>query len=377
MPQRPYRNAVRIWLWIGVLMVLVQVAIGGITRLTDSGLSMTSWEPVSGALPPLNQAEWEAAFEDYRQYPEFYRKNADFTLSEFKSIFWWEYIHRNWARLIGLVFAFPFVFFLWKKALTGRQIRGLIGVMLLGLAQALMGWYMVQSGMVDSPWVSPYRLTAHLFLALAIFVFLYRMVLSFSPPAKRPPGTLLPAGLRPALWVLAGLLVVQIAYGGLVAGSDAARHFNTWPSMNGQMLPNGLFEQGLEWDPVRKNHLTPAFIVNVQFVHRTLAFLVLAAAGWLFSRALKDYRGHVQGPAFGLLAAVVLQIVLGISTLLMSDPAKIQVHLGVAHQLWAFVLVGFWLRVEKRSRKAPSTEAVQHSSTPTAAQPSPAATEVY
>lgn len=340
-------------------MVLVQVGIGGITRLTDSGLSMTSWEPVKGALPPLNEAEWEAAFDDYRQYPEFYRKNADFTLAEFKSIFWWEYIHRNWARLIGLVFAFPFVFFLWKRALTGPQIRGLIGVMLLGLAQAVMGWYMVQSGMVDEPWVSPYRLTAHLFLALAIFVFLYRMVLSLTPSIKRPPGTLPPEGLRPALAVLGVLLLVQIAYGGLVAGSDAARHFNTWPTMNGQMLPNGLFERGLEWDTVRENRLTPSFIVNVQFVHRSLAFLVLAAAGWVLSKANKDYRGLVQGPALGLLLAIAGQIALGVSTLLWSNPEQIHVHLGVTHQLWAFVLIGFWLRVEKNSRKTPSKAADQ------------------
>jgi cytochrome c oxidase assembly protein subunit 15 len=353
--KRPHQKAVRVWLWIGVLMVLVQVGIGGITRLTDSGLSMTTWEPVQGALPPLNEAQWQAAFEDYRQYPEFYRKNADFTLAEFKSIFWWEYVHRNWARLIGLVFAFPFVFFLWRKALSRSQIRALLGVMTLGMAQAMMGWYMVQSGMVDEPWVSPYRLTAHLFLALAIFAFLYRMVLSLSPPAKSPPTSpglmAVPGGLRRALWVLGVLLLVQIAYGGLVAGSDAARHFNTWPSMNGQLLPNGLFEQGLEWDAVRENRLTPAFIVNVQFVHRSLAFLVLAAAGWLFSRALKDPRNRLQAPALGLLLAIVGQIVLGITTLLMSNPAQIHVHLGVTHQLWAFLLVAFWLRVEWRSRK--------------------------
>ena len=166
-------------------MVLVQVSIGGITRLTDSGLSMTSWEPIKGALPPLTEEAWVDAFNDYRQYPEFYQKNADFTLKEFKGIYWWEYIHRAWARLIGLVFIFPFLFF-WRKGLISRKLgRGLFGVVILGAAQAVMGWVMVKSGMDDNPWVSPYRLTMHLFLALALFAWLFHLVL---PPRRIAQG---------------------------------------------------------------------------------------------------------------------------------------------------------------------------------------------
>ena len=347
-----YPSRIRLWLWTGVLMVLVQVAIGGITRLTDSGLSMTTWDPVSGALPPLTEQAWQEAFDDYRQYPEFYKKNADFTLAEFRTIFWWEWIHRNWARLIGLVFAFPFAWFLWKRALDGRQIRQLVGVMLLGLAQAVMGWYMVQSGMVDEPWVSPYRLTAHLFLALAIFALLYRMVLALPGGAGRSAEG--HPRVRAALGVLALLLLVQIAYGGLVAGSDAARHFNTWPTMNGDLVPDGLFHRGLEWDAVRENRLTPYFIVNVQFVHRTLAWLVVAAGIWVFARTRETLRPPLRAAGAFLLLALAAQAALGIATLVTAGPDHIPVGLGVAHQLWAFVLTGAVLRLWWLAGKSPT-----------------------
>jgi len=341
---------IRAWLLTGVFMVLVQVAIGGITRLTDSGLSMTSWEPVQGSLPPLTEEAWQAAFEDYRQYPEFYQKNADFTLAEFKSIFWWEYIHRNWARLIGLVFAVPFVFFLAKGWLSRRQIGSLVGVMLLGLAQAVMGWYMVQSGMVDQPWVSPYRLTAHLFLALAIFAWLYRIVLGLDRTHIARPTPVI-SGLGRVLWLLTALVLVQIAYGGLVAGSEAARHFNTWPTMNGQWIPDGLFHRGLEWDAVRENRLTSFFIVNVQFIHRTLAWVVLALAVWAWWKTrASDARTLLHGGRW-LMVAVAGQAVLGISTLVLSSPQQIHVQLGVAHQLWAFVLVGSLIYLHVRNRQ--------------------------
>jgi cytochrome c oxidase assembly protein subunit 15 len=316
-----YSSRIRLWLWTGVLMVLVQVAIGGITRLTDSGLSMTTWDPVSGALPPLTEQAWQEAFDDYRRYPEFYKKNADFTLAEFKTIFWWEWIHRNWARLIGLVFAFPFAWFLWKRA-------------------------------VDEPWVSPYRLTAHLFLALAIFALLYRMVLALPGGAGRSAEG--HPRVRAALGVLALLLLAQIAYGGLVAGSDAARHFNTWPTMNGDLVPDGLFHRGLEWDAVRENRLTPYFIVNVQFVHRTLAWLVVAAGIWVFARTRETLRPPLRAAGAFLLLALAVQAALGIATLVTAGPDHIPVGLGVAHQLWAFVLTGAVVRLWWLAGKSPT-----------------------
>ncbi len=329
---------IRAWIWTGIFMVLVQVSIGGITRLTDSGLSMTSWEPIKGALPPLTEEAWVDAFNDYRQYPEFYQKNADFTLKEFKGIYWWEYIHRAWARLIGLVFIFPFLFF-WRKGLISRKLgRGLFGVVILGAAQAVMGWVMVKSGMDDNPWVSPYRLTMHLFLALALFAWLFHLVL---PPRRIAQGERgANIRFRPLLWLLTAFILVQIAYGGLVAGSDAARHYNTWPTMNGSMVPEGLFGNGLEWTTVQENRITPQFIVNVQFIHRTLAMLVLAMTLLFWIRSRKSWDQAIQRGGNALLAVVMLQFSLGVGTILLSNPQQIHLELGVIHQLCAFLLVG-------------------------------------
>lgn len=319
-------------------MVLVQVAIGGITRLTDSGLSMTTWDPVKGALPPLSEQAWLDAFNDYRQYPEFYQKNADFTLREFKGIFWWEYIHRAWARLIGLVFAIPFVIF-WSKGWISRPLGlGLLGVVLLGAAQAVMGWVMVRSGMVDNPWVSPYRLTAHLFLALALFAWLFHLVL---PPRRIAQGERgANSRYRPILWLLTILVLIQIGYGGLMAGSDAARHFNTWPTMNGELFPTGMFRDGLEWNTLRENRITPAFILHVQFIHRTLAILVWLLAAMFWFRTRTSWDTALQRGSLLLLLALTLQVSLGIGTLLLSNPQQIRLDLGVLHQLCAFLLTG-------------------------------------
>ncbi len=356
---------IRLWLWTGIFMVLVQVAIGGITRLTDSGLSMTTWEPITGALPPMNEEAWQRAFEDYRRYPEFYKKNADFSLAEFKSIFWWEYIHRAWARLIGVVFAIPFIFFLAKGYINRKLGLGLLGVMLLGAAQALMGWIMVKSGMIDSPWVSPYRLTMHLLLALAIFGLLYRMVLALGQNSSDSPKQALQGSkgatardqtggstrkLRRLLGVLSFFVLIQIAYGGLMAGSDAARHFNSWPTMNGKYIPQGLFAEGLETLTITENRIKPGFIVNVQFIHRFLALVLLGLGLWLiwsvrkaFAQGAIDGR-HVQAANWVLLA-IALQFSLGVGTILLSSPAQIHLPLGVLHQFFAFILTGTLIRL--------------------------------
>jgi heme a synthase len=327
-------------------MVLVQVSIGGITRLTDSGLSMTTWEPVKGALPPLSEEAWQRAFDDYRRYPEFYKKNADFTLQEFKGIFWWEYIHRAWARLIGLVFLFPFLFFWRKGMISPRLARGLPVVVALGAAQALMGWVMVKSGMSESPWVSPYRLTAHLLLALGLLIMLLSLALEkrAAPAADR--------GLKPWLWALSALVLLQIAYGGLVAGSDAARHFNTWPTMNGQWVPSGLFAGGLVWETVRDNVISPRFIVNVQFLHRGLAVLVLAAALFFWWKGRGASSAPLRRGSALLLLAIGLQFGLGVATILLSGPAKIHLELGVLHQLGAFLLTGVLVYLHRNTAAA-------------------------
>lgn len=318
-------------------MVLIQVAIGGITRLTDSGLSMTRWEPVKGSLPPLTEAAWQEAFEDYKQYPEFYKKNPDFSLKEFKSIFWWEYIHRAWARLIGLVFLFPFIYFWRKGKISPALMKNLGGVAVLGLAQAVMGWYMVYSGMIDEPWVSPYRLTAHLFLAMGIFSWLYYLILKTS--AKRPENN---AGkpIRLLLKVMAVLVLIQIAYGGLVAGSDAARFYNTWPDMDGQLIPSRLFEGGFQSSIVLENSITPQFIINVQFIHRTMAIIISLLSIALFIRSRRIYDETIQRACNWVLLAVLLQASLGVLTIINSSALQIAVRLGALHQIAAFLLVG-------------------------------------
>ena len=230
-------RAVRIWLWVGVVMVLIQVMLGGITRLTESGLSIVEWNVVMGSFPPTSDAAWQQEFEKYQQSAQFEKVNTDFTVQEFKQIFWWEFIHRLWARLIGFVFLFPFIWFLFKKYFSRDWVKKLLIVFVLGGLQGFVGWIMVASGLDGDPWVDPSKLTIHLLLALMVYVYLIWLALSWQDKNLRPKNVALFNGMR---WITV-FVFIQIGLGGLMAGTDAGRIYTTWPLMQGQLAPEGAF----------------------------------------------------------------------------------------------------------------------------------------
>jgi cytochrome c oxidase assembly protein subunit 15 len=332
----PALDSVTLWLIVVIVMVFAMVVIGGVTRLTQSGLSIVDWNPIMGAVPPLSDAAWMDAFNAYKRFPEYQRINYGMTLAEFKAIFLVEYFHRLWGRLIGLVFALPFAWFVIRGRVHGALAWKLGGVLLLGGAQGLMGWVMVQSGLIDNPSVSAYRLTAHLMIAVAIYLILLWMVLE---------RTLTPSGAtdlrRPALVALA-LALVTVASGGFVAGLDAGMTYNTFPLMDGQLVPDGL----LMLDPVWRNPFEN--VAMVQFDHRVFAKVSVIAVLWLGLRAARSMAaGRARTAALASSAMALIQGALGITTLLLVVP----VSLGAAHQAGAMALIALltWTLFESRT----------------------------
>jgi len=308
-------------------MVFAMVLLGGATRLTDSGLSITEWKPLIGAVPPLSQADWQAVFSKYQKIPEYSQVNDGMSLADFKRIFWWEWSHRLLGRLIGLALVLPWLLF----TLMGRIPKTLqpkLGIMLvLGGLQGLMGWYMVKSGLVDRIDVSQYRLAAHLLLAALIIAYISWVALSLK--GTREFALVLPLMARD-VWIagaLLALLFVQIGLGALVAGLHAGLSHNTWPLMDGDFIPEGLFDQ----TPVLVNLFEN--IMTVQFDHRIMAYLVLALALLHGFQLIRKSDGLIQRSAITLLGAVFFQIILGIFVLLLVVPFS----LAIAHQALAFV----------------------------------------
>jgi len=336
----PEARGLGVWLFVVAALVFVMIVVGGITRLTESGLSMVDWRPVTGLLPPLSEQEWQQAFEAYKQYPEYRVVNRGMALAQFKTIYWWEYAHRLLGRLIGLVFILPLIVFWIRGAIPGRFKPRLVGLLILGGAQGLLGWYMVRSGLVDRPDVSHYRLTAHLGLALILFAALLWTALDFLA-ARR--------GLRhPRLrrWAMAflGLVFAQCLLGAMVAGLDAGLAYNTWPDMGGSFLPPLAFAM----EPALINFVeNPAM---VQFAHRLGGYFVALAAVALFFRSL---RNTVPAPAklgaFVLVLIVAGQILLGILTVLHHVP----VPLGALHQAMAVILLAGTVMFAHMHRKDP------------------------
>jgi cytochrome c oxidase assembly protein subunit 15 len=310
------RRQVAAWLFLCAALAFAVVLVGGVTRLTRSGLSIVEWQPLVGALPPLSQADWEALFAKYRETPEFHLVNFNMTLEGFKSIFWWEYIHRLLARLIGLVFFLPYAYFLLKKRLDRPLAWKLAGIFLLGALQGAMGWYMVKSGLVDDPKVDPVRLTVHLGLALAIFSAELGLALQLIAPRRSPLDR-----LAAAVPVVVFLMALS---GGMVAGLRAGYAYNTFPLMNGHLIP----PEVMLLEPWWRNFLYN--MATVQFVHRAffwvLAVLVLTV--W--------WGGRNMAAANAVLVAFMLQATLGISTLLLGVP----IALGAAHQGGAVLVLG-------------------------------------
>ena len=317
------------WLLLCLLLIFGMILLGGATRLTGSGLSMVTWHP-AGVLPPLDTAQWQAEFERYQQFPEFEKINSNMTLDGFRSIYWFEYSHRMLGRLIGLVFLLPFVYFWLRGMIRPGLTPRLVIMFVLGGLQGLLGWYMVKSGLVSNPYVSQYRLTAHLLSALLIYGFILWTIFTLAfPGAYRPlAGSSLP-GWRRASLALMALLLVTIASGGFVAGLDAGLIFNTFPLMGGALVPEGI------------GALTPWYLnpfenmVTVQFNHRWLAIAtgVLLLAWYLRGRG---YSGEpLLQRSFRLVGMmVIVQVLLGIATLLLQVP----VALGVLHQAGALLL---------------------------------------
>jgi len=308
------------------------VVVGGITRLTESGLSIVEWQPLAGALPPLTQADWEALFAKYRETPQFRKVFSGMDLAGFKGIFWWEYIHRLLGRTIGLVFLLPFLFF-WLKGRLSRPLAWkLAGLFVLGGLQGALGWYMVTSGLVDDPRVSHFRLTAHLGLALAIFAAELALALELLGATAGPRN--------PLALLVAGLIFLTALSGGFVAGLRAGHAYNSFPLMNGHMVPPETFMLEPWWQNFFWN------VATVQLVHRALFWLLLVLIPMLWWRA-RSTRAKVA--AHHLLAMFLIQAALGISTLLLAVP----VPLAAMHQAGAVLLLAasLWTAHALRARR--------------------------
>jgi cytochrome c oxidase assembly protein subunit 15 len=324
--ERRYR-IVGVWLFAVAAMVFVMVVIGGLTRLTESGLSMVEWRPVTGWLPPLSEEGWQETFQAYRATPEYQKVNAGMSLDEFKGIFWLEYVHRLWGRLIGLAFAVPLAFFLVRGWLDRRLAPRLVLLFVLGGLQGALGWFMVASGLIDRPDVSQYRLVAHFGAALLIYVALLWVALGLvvrTPPWN--PSRRLARGVL----ALGALVVVTMLSGGFVAGTDAGYAYNSFPLMDGQLVPDGL----LSMSPAYLNFFEN--ITTVQFTHRVLAMATLAAVivFWLSARS-RPMPPRARLAVHGVLLAALTQVALGISTLVLVMP----IALAALHQAVGVILL--------------------------------------
>jgi cytochrome c oxidase assembly protein subunit 15 len=336
-----YRNRhIATWLLICCALVFAMVVLGGVTRLTGSGLSMVDWRPLLGWLPPLNELEWQRVFEMYQQSPEFQKVNSAMNVHDFKGIFWLEYLHRLLGRVIGLAFLVPFLVFLAKGYFTARDIPKYLLMFVLGGLQGMLGWYMVKSGLVDKPNVSQYRLTAHLFMAFLIYALMFWVALSLLYPAadgKRHPWW--PTSV--AVTTLIGLTIVS---GGFVAGLKAGFIYNTFPLMGETLVPPGYLALEPAWRNFFDNHAA------VQFNHRVLAvttFIIVVFFWWRARRADLPPRARAANTA--LVSTATLQVILGISTLLLAVP----IVLAAAHQAVAMLLFTVALYLLHGLRKIP------------------------
>jgi heme a synthase len=318
-------RAIAIWLLAVAALVFTMVIVGGVTRLTRSGLSIVEWNLVTGVIPPITEQQWLAEFEKYRQSPEYRQINTGMALDGFKRIFYVEWAHRLLGRLIGFAFLLPLVYFMLRRKIDRALVPKLVGLFILGGVQGALGWFMVKSGLVDVPRVSPYRLTAHLSLAVIIYGYLLWIAFGLiSPNEQKAPRTLRCAG-----WGVTGLIFVTILAGGFVAGTKAGFAFNTWPLMYGQLAPPGLFAMQPWWVNVFEN------IATVQFNHRMLAYTVLIAVALYAWRGLREKISRRTRIGFAALpAAALAQLLLGIATVLLAVP----VALGAVHQAGALVL---------------------------------------
>lgn len=329
---------IKIWLITGLLMVFLQIVIGGVTRLTGSGLSITRWEIVTGSIPPLNDAQWQAAFDLYKATPQYKQINEGMTMGAFKFIFFWEYFHRLWARLMFFVFIIPFAGFIYRGLFTRRILPRMVVVILLAGLEGFFGWIMVASGLIKRPWVNAYNLTLHLTMALVIFSYLlWTIFIAYRPR----PAFLDDRTIRRAGWGLLILLFIQLSVGAMMSGAKAGLFFPSWPDMDGAFIPAVLLD-GDNWLSVHfidydTNPFMPALL---QFFHRMTAYILAVLGVWFGLRLLTRIRGNaiMQRAVWFFWAALFLQVLLGILTVI-NCKAAIPVYLGVAHQAGAVILL--------------------------------------
>jgi cytochrome c oxidase assembly protein subunit 15 len=341
---------VAIWLLIGVGMMIIQVLLGGITRLTGSGLSITEWKPIMGALPPMNDHQWNEAFDKYKQIAQYKYLNSSFTLGDFKSIFFWEWFHRLWARLIGVVFIIPFIIFLVQRRFKREMIKPMIILFLLGALQGLVGWIMVMSGLEDPDrlYVSHYRLAIHFILALGLICYTLWFALGLLVSSERVASN---TSLKKFTGWLIAALVLQLIYGAFMAGLKAAAYAPTWPDINGSFFPHG----GIPSSGFTLMFDNPLI---VHFIHRTLAYLIFFMTIIWFIKSRKVENNSLLKKTNWLPPLVVsLQVLLGILTVLNSPRPKALLWLGVSHQFVAMMLLllllfEFYVLREKKTSEA-------------------------
>ncbi|MDE2389287.1 MAG: COX15/CtaA family protein [Betaproteobacteria bacterium] len=333
---------IAIWLFICCALVFAMIVVGGVTRLTDSGLSIVEWQPIVGTMPPITQQDWDVLLEKYRATPQYQQVNKGMSVDEFKSIFWWEYFHRVLGRLIGLVFFVPFVYFLVRKQIDRPLGVKLAGIFVLGGLQGFMGWYMVMSGLVNDPHVSQYRLTAHLGLAFVIFAAMFWVALGLlSPQREYSPDNGKLRSLRRFSFSLSTLIFIMVLSGGFVAGIRAGLAYNTFPLMNGHVIPPDLFIL----EPWYRNFFDN--MTMVQFDHRLIAWILAFSVPlfWLKSRTV-ELQGTTRLACNAFLLMLAVQISLGIATLLHVVP----IPLAASHQGGAVLLFAASLWVSHRLR---------------------------
>ncbi len=338
------KRAVAIWLMIGVFMIIGQILLGGITRLTGSGLSITEWKPILGAIPPLNEADWQEAFDKYKQIAQYKYLNSDFSLGDFKAIYFWEWMHRQWGRLIGVVFAVGFIWFLIKKYFSREMIVPLIVLFILGGLQGAIGWIMVQSGLNDTDlYVSHIRLSIHFIAALVLLCynlwFAFRLIIPEHEKLIHP-------GLRRFNLITVGLLTIQLIYGAFMAGLKAAPSAPTWPTINGDWLIANTASYGNR--TFQGIQMVTDHPLMVHLIHRTLAyflfFVIIYGSVWLYRAANRSGNALLKKAAVWPAILVTLQVMLGIFSVLTApqmthDRFGIFEYFAEAHQLVAMFLL--------------------------------------
>lgn len=357
--KRAYPRAVKIWLIVGLVMVFGQVVIGGITRLTGSGLSITKWEIVTGSIPPINEQQWQAEFELYQQTPQYQKINKGMSLSEFKFIYFWEYFHRLWARTMGFVFIIPFLIF-WRKGWLDRSLMRRLGVVvLLAALAASFGWIMVASGLVNRPWVNAYKLTMHLSLGFILFAYLLWTTFKVVQPE---PVVFENKWLQKWSIVILVISGIQIVLGGIMSGTKAALFYPTWPDMRGAAVPNILFDS-TNWNVENfvQYDATPFMVALIQTLHRGTAYVLTIIVLWFFFKAIKTPVPQLLKTGLYLLIIMLgIQFLLGVLTVI-NSVGTIPVGLGVLHQAGALLFLTIALFLNYQFIKEKSVQGSQMS----------------